>query len=212
MDEDTSETPHNALRRQHRKLNQIIRGQAEDSESIDSSAAAMLRASFTFTSIFSAVVYYSLRVAPPDLVSGIDNPITYSALFFGVGSLLLSVLAITHTKIESELNPEDIKKQASFGDRALLLTAVETYPNYIERNESRLATDKRLLALSQYSLLVAVITIASSVVFVLFDRSITFLCIVAVTFVTGVLCGSGLMMVWLSYLSEPDSHSNQRES
>lgn len=127
---------------------------------------------------------------------------TYAGLLFGLVSLVSSVATITHTKIESELNPEDINKQAQFGETSLLHTAVEAYPNYIRRNQQRLSTDRTLLAISQYSLVLAVISVISSVLFFLYGRDMQFLLTLTVTFIVGTIIGGGLVFVALSLLSE----------
>ncbi len=204
MEEDEPETPHPALRRQQQKLFDILQSQANDSENLDKNAAAMLRSSLAFSSIFAAVIYYVLQTGSTELVAGFDNPLTYAALLSGVCSLVSSVFAITHTKIESELNPSDIAKQASFGDRSLLLTAVQTYPKYIDRNENRLDTDKLLLVISQYGLVIAVLGVFGSLLYIVFDRDVKFVGIVAVTLLVGVMIGIPLTLLTVSVLSEND--------
>lgn len=162
----------------------------------------MLRASLVFSSIFAAGIYYLLQIAPTESVASFDNPLTYAALLSGLCSVVSSVFAITHTKIESELKPSDIARQASFGDRSLLLTAVQTYPEYISRNEDRLDTDKLLLAISQYTLVAAVLGVVGSLLYVAFDRDVTFVGIIVVTFTAGVLIGVLLTLLAVSLLSE----------
>jgi hypothetical protein len=202
VEEDERDTPHTALRRQHQKLFGILRDQTNDSENLDENAAAMLRASLVFSSIFAAGIYYLLQIAPAESVASFDNPLTYAALLSGLCSVVSSVFAITHTKIESELNPSDIAKQASFGDRSLLVTAVQTYPEYIGRNEDRLDTDKLLLAVSQYTLVTAVLGVVGSLLYVAFDRDVTFVGIIVVTFTAGILIGIPLTLLAVSLLSE----------
>lgn len=201
-DSDDFVAPYRSLRLQHEKLAETLRSQVEDSKHFDKNATGILSASFAFSSVASAAVYYLSRNGTPESLGTIDNPMTYAGLFFGLVSLVSSVATITHTKIESELHPEDIDKQAQFGELSLLHTAVETYPNYIRRNQRRLSTDKTLLAIAQYSLVLAVISVILSVLFFLYDRNVRFLLTLAVTFIAGLIAGGGLIFVALSLLSE----------
>lgn len=201
-DDEDSPPPYFSLKLQHEKLSGILQSQVEDSKHFDENATGILRASFAFSSVAAAVVYYLSRNGTPDKLGTIDNPMTYAALFFGLVSLSAAVATITHTKIESELTPPDINQQATFGEISLLYTAVETYPKYIKKNQRRLATDKTLLAISQYSLVLAVVSVVSSVLFFLYDRSLQFTLTLGVTFIVGVISGVGLLFVALSVLSE----------
>lgn len=208
---EDSPAPYCSLKLQHEKLVRTLRSQVEDSKQYDENATSILRASFAFSSVASAVVYYLSRNGSPSQFGAIDNPLTYAGLFFGLVSLLSSVATITHTKIESELNPDDLDTQAQFGEISLLHTAVETYPNYIRRNRRRLSTDKMLLAVSQYSLVLAVLSVTSSVLFFLSDREAQFTLTLAVTFVLGVITGLGTILVCVSLLSEGASSGNRSE-
>lgn len=200
--DETSPTPYFSLKLQHEKYVETLRSQVEDSKQCDDNATGILRASFAFSSVASAVVYYLSRDGSANQFGAIDNPLTYAGLFFGLASLVSSVAVITHTKIESELHPDDIDTQAQFGEIPLLYTAVETYPRYIRRNRRRLSTDKTLLAISQYSLIFAVLSVTSSVLFLLYDREATFSLALGVTFTIGLLTGAGIVFVVLSLLSE----------
>lgn len=208
-DEDPP-APYYSLKLQHEKLVRTLRSQVEDSRQYDENATGILRASFAFSSVASAVVYY--LSGSSNQFGAIDNPLTYAGLFFGLVSLLSSVATITHTKIESELNPADIHKQAQFGEIPLLYTAVETYPNFIRRNRRRLSTDKTLLAISQYSLVFAVLSVTASVLFFLYDWETQLAITFVVAFIAGVLTGVGAVFVGLSLLSEGLGPSSQTKA
>lgn len=212
-DSDDSVAPYRSLELQHAKLAETLRSQVEDSKHFDKNATGILSASFAFSSVASAAVYYLFQNGTSENLGTMDNPMMYVGLFFGLVSLVSSVATITHTKIESELNPEDITKQAQFGRVSLLHTAVEAYPNYIRRNQRRLSTDKTLLAISQYSLVLAVVSVVSSVLFFLYDRDVQFLLTLAVTFLVGSITGGGLVFAVLSLLSESQdpARSSSRE-
>lgn len=200
-DEDPP-APYFSLQLQHEKLRSTIDSQIEDAKHFDMKATGILRASFAFSAVVAAGIYYIARLGPSNDISGLDNPLTYIGLGMGLISMVCSVGTITHTKIESELNPGDIDTQAKFGEFALLRTAVEVYPKYIDRNSSRLATDKTLLATSQYTLVFAVLSIVASVLSFLNGRDFGFLATLALTFTFGALFGIIVVLITLSILAE----------
>lgn len=104
---------------------------------------ATLRASIAFSGVVAAVIYYVASQRGPSASRVVDTPFAGAALVFGVVSLAFSLAAIYHTKLPTELAAADIVSEARYTRTELLVTLFETYPNYVERNRSRLNTDRR---------------------------------------------------------------------
>lgn len=106
----------------------------------------------------SAAIYYLLRQGELQKYGTLRNPVTFAALGFGFVSLVLSVATIYHTELEGEVAPSNVRNGAKYGRKELLITFVETYPEYIRQNDRRLETDRLLLSGAQFSLVLAVLS------------------------------------------------------
>lgn len=156
-----------ALELAHEKLESDIQNQLRHSEQIDRAAGQTLQASLAFSGVASATVYYLLQQGGFRRYGTLHNPATVAALAFGFVSLVLSVATIYHTELEGEVAPASVRDGAKYGRKELLVTFVETYPEYIRRNDRRLETDRLLLSGAQFSLVLAVFsTLVSITLFV----------------------------------------------
>ena len=184
-----------ALRLSHQKLNRALADQVSEAEHIDTKAMSLLRASFTFSGVAAAIVYYISRQHDPATTSSIDNPLTYAGVLFGVLSIFTSFATVYHTKLETEIGVSDLNKQATFGRKEMLATVAQTYPNYIGRNDNRLNKDKALLSISQALLAFAVTSVILSIITYISNRTFQFYGIIAITFAVGCIAGVVLSLL-----------------
>lgn len=193
-DEDqlTADSSLYSLRLSHRKLNETLSEQVDEAEHIDKKAMSLLRAAFTFSGVAAAIAYYIARQRDEATLGTIDNPLTYVGLLFGVLSIFAAFATVYHTKLETEITVDDITKQATFGRKEMLVTFVQTYPRYIDRNDGRLNKDKALLSISQALLALSVIFVILSGVAYVSNRTFEFYAILGAVFVVG--CTIGVLM------------------
>lgn len=178
-----------SLRLTHEKLNETLAEQVSEAEHIDRKAMSLLRVAFTFSGVAAAITYYIARQRDQTALGTLDNPLTYAGLLFGILSVFAAFATIYHTKIETEVEVSDINKQATFGRKEMLSTFAQTYPNYIDRNDTRLNKDKALLSISQALLVLSVVSVTGSAVSFISNRTFDFYAILGVTFATGCLVG-----------------------
>lgn len=150
-----------ALELAHEKLTALLEEQTAYARHLDRKAMATLRASIAFSGVVAAVFYYIASQRGPSASRIVDTPFAGAALVFGVVSLTLSLAAMYHTKLTTELAAADIVSEAQYSRTELLVTVFETYPSYVERNRSRLNTDRTLLSAAHLTL---ALTVGSTVV------------------------------------------------
>lgn len=146
-----------ALELAHEKLDGKLDEQHRHSRDLDRKAARTLQASLAFSGVASAATYYLAREAPGATSTSLDSPITYAAISFGLVSVVLCLLAIRHTGVETEIRPANLRDGTRYGRKELLLTLVQTYPEYVRRNDRRIETDIRVLSGAQVSLVLAIV-------------------------------------------------------
>ncbi|WP_115863159.1 hypothetical protein [Halorussus litoreus] len=178
-----------SLRLTHEKLNETLTGQMEEAEHIDKKAMSLLRASFTFSGVAAAIAYYISRENNDVALGTVDNPLTYAGLLFGVLSILAAFATIYHTKLETEIAVDDITKQATFGRKDMLAAFVQTYPQYIARNDRRLNKDKAFLSISQALLAASVVSVIASGLAYINNRSFDFHAMIVASFIAGCTVG-----------------------
>lgn len=156
MRDDDYVPPFDALRLAAARLDGELQAQADHAAHVDQKAVAVLRASFAFSGVAAAAMYYVGRSRGPSAPGSIDNPFTYAALACGLASLVCAFATVTHTKIETELRPERIEERAALGRQELYSTMLETYVEYVRRNDRRIRTDLMLLKMALYTLQLAI--------------------------------------------------------
>lgn len=180
-----------ALELAHEKLESDIRKQLRHSEQIDRAAGQTLQASLAFSGVASAAVYYLLREGDFQEHGALLNPVTFAALTLGFVSLALSVATIYHTELEAEVTPSNVRDGAKYGRKELLITLVETYPEFVRRNGRRLEIDRMLLSGAQFSLVLAVLSTLVTIAMFVTGRSLDPPGVVVATvggFLAGAIC------------------------